>query len=110
MGANFGRVHVGCHCSVQLLGAIAGQCWVPLLGSIAGVPLLGSTAGVPLLGCWGAIALWGAMAGCHCCVPLRGKIDRSVTPFSAAPFSIFEGSLNSKLPTIWRVEKQMKSR
>ena len=23
---------------------------------------------------------------------------------------IFEGSLNSKLPTIWRVEKQMKSR
>ena len=24
--------------------------------------------------------------------------------------SIIEGSLNSKLPTIWRVEKQMKSR
>ena len=23
---------------------------------------------------------------------------------------LFEGSLNSKLPTIWRVEKQMKSR
>ena len=55
MGTNFGGVHVGCHC------------WVPLLGSIAGVPFI---------------------AGCHCWVPLRGKSDRSVTPFSAAPFSI----------------------
>ena len=129
MATNFGGVHVGCHCWVPLLGAIAGvpvlgaryqlwrsSRWVPLLGAIAGVPLLGAIARVPLLGChcWvhatnfggvhvgchccvrcrGVIAgchCWGAIAGCHCWGPfaeqLREKIDQSVTPFSAAPFS-----------------------
>ena len=66
MGTNFGGVHVGCHCWVPLLGhggvpLLAGcHCWVPLLGCHAGVPLLGDIA---------------------------RKIDQSVTPFSAAPFS-----------------------
>ena len=111
MGTNFGGVHVGCHCWVPLQG----HCWVPLLGH-AGVPLLAGChcwvplliAGVPLLdasyqlrrGCH----CWGAIAGCHCAVPLLDasgvhdcwvpwwgaiarKIDQSVTPFSAAPFS-----------------------
>ena len=36
-----------------------------------------------IAGCQGGVPL-GAIAG----VPLRGKIDQSVTPFSAAPFSI----------------------
>ena len=46
---------------MPLLGATLGcHCWVPLLGAIAGVPLLGAIA---------------------------RKIDQSVTPFSAAPFS-----------------------
>ena len=56
---------------------------MPLLGAIAA----GCHAGVPLLG---------AIAGCHCSVSLlachvwvslQEKIDQSVTPFSAAPFS-----------------------
>ena len=72
---------------VPLLGAIAGcHCSVPLLGAIAGVPLLGCHCWVPLLGChfWvpllGAIArchCWGAIAGvpwCHCWVPFLGAI------------------------------------
>ena len=50
------------------MGAIAGCAGVPLLGAIAGC------AGVPLLG---------EIAGCHC----EKKIDQTVTPFSAAPFS-----------------------
>ena len=134
MATNFGGVHVGCHCWVPLLGAIAGcHAGVPLLGAIAGchclgaiagVPLLGVIAGchagvpllgamlgchcwvpllgchcwVPLLGCHCSVPLWGAMAGCHCWMLatnfggvhvgcLREKIDQSVTPFSAAPFS-----------------------
>ena len=94
------------------------HCWVPLLGAIAGVPLLGAIAGCHCGVAWlDAIAgchcwmlatnfvgvhvgchCWVAIAGCpsaiagfsrcHCWVPLRGKIDQSVTPFSAAPFSI----------------------
>ena len=79
LATNFSGVHVGCHCWAPLLGAIA---WVPLFGAIAGrrcwVPLLGAIAGVPLLD---------AIAACHCEKPLREKIDQSVTPFSAAPFS-----------------------
>ena len=48
--------------------------WLPTLAGFT----LGAIAGCH---CWGAID------GCHCWVPLREKIDQSVTPFSAAPFS-----------------------
>ena len=94
---------LGCHCWVPLLVAIAGRhAWVPLLGPIAGchcwVPWLDAIAGCH---CWmlatnfGGVHVgchcWVAIAGfsrCHCWVPLRGKIDQSVTTFSAAPFSV----------------------
>ena len=60
MGTNFGGVHVGCHCWVPLLGAIAGcHCGVPLWGAIAGCH------------CWGAIA------GCHCEKKLTRVLHRS---------------------------------
>ena len=40
-----------------------------------------------------------------------GIFNYPVSLFVCSPLSIMiEGSLNSKLPTIWRVEKQMKSR
>ena len=107
---------LGCHrwgaiavdASYEHIGGVpllACHCWLPLLGAIAGVPLLGAIAGAPLLGCHYWVPLCDAMAGCHHCwmpaeftiagchagVPLLGaiarKIDQSVTPFSAAPFS-----------------------
>ena len=49
------------------------SCWVSLLGA-----MLGAVAGVPLVG---------VFSRCHCWAPLREKIDQSVTPFLAAPFS-----------------------
>ena len=82
LATNFGGVHVGCHC------------WVTLFGAIAGVPLLGAMAECH---CWMLATNFGGVhVGCHCSVPLLGrhcwlpvreKIDQSVTPFSAAPFS-----------------------
>ena len=76
MATNFGGVHVGCHCWVPCWGAMLGcHCWVPLLGCHA---LLGAIAGCHC---------WVPLLGCHCWVPLREKIDQSVTPFSLAPFS-----------------------
>ena len=39
-----------------------------------------------------------------------GEVQRSLFVAGAAFGEIVEGSLNSKLPTLWRVEKQMKSR
>ena len=90
MATNFGGVHVGCHCWVPLLGAIVGcHGWMPLLCAIVGchgwMPLLGAIAGCH---CWRLATNFGRVhVGCHCWVPLRDKIDQSVTPFSAAPFS-----------------------
>ena len=59
------------------------------------MPLFGAIAGchcwVPLLGAIAGVplldAIAGAIAACHCEKPLREKIDQSVTPFSAAFFS-----------------------
>ena len=108
LATNFGGVHVGRHCCVQLLGchcwvslwgAMAGcHCWGAIAGCHCGVPWLDAIAGchcwVPLLDAsdqlWRSsrwVPLLGAMLRCHCWVPLREKIDQSVTPFSAAPFS-----------------------
>ena len=77
------------------LGAIAGQfiAGVPLLSVIAGVPLCGAMAGCNH--CWMPSLLDASgvhdCRGCHGRVPLLDaiarKIDQSVTPFSAAPFS-----------------------
>ena len=79
LATNSSGVHVGCHCWAPLLGPIA---WVPLFGAIAGChcwcAIAGCHCGVPWLD---------AIAACHCEKPLRGKIDHSVTPFSAALFS-----------------------
>ena len=61
------------HCGVPWLDAIAGcHCW-----------MLATNFGGVHVGCH----CWVAIAGGHAGVPLRGKIDQSVTPFSAAPFS-----------------------
>ena len=90
-----GGVHVGCHCWMPLLAC---HCWVPLLGCHCWVPLWGAMAGCHCwmlatnfggvhLGCHCWVPCWGAVARCHCWVPLREKIDQTVTPFSAAPFS-----------------------
>ena len=91
----------GCHCSVPLLGAIARcHCWGAIASAIAGchcwVPFLCAIAGVPLLGaivrCHGWMSTLLDASGVHdCWMPCWGaiarKIDQSVTPFSAAPFS-----------------------
>ena len=86
LGAIVGAM-AGCHCWVPLLDA-SYRLWAPLLGAIAWAPLFVAIAGCH---CWAGVPLLGAIVGCHgwmpLLVPLREKIDQSVTPFSAALFS-----------------------
>ena len=98
LATNFGGVHVGCHCWVPLLGchcwgAAGCHCW----GAIAGCHYWGVIVLGAIVGChcrmlatnFGGVHVgchcWVPLLGCHFWVPLREKIDQSVTPFSAAP-------------------------